>query len=120
MAGRKADAAGGAVYLVSTSSVGQGAPDLGEAIMKSLMTTLTQQQTPAALIFVNSGVHLTVGGSPVLEQLKTLAAAGTEILVCSACLNYYKLAEKLAVGVVANMDGINSRMNGTEKVISIA
>lgn len=120
MAEKKADAAGGAVYFISTSSVGQGSPDLGEAIMKSLMKTLTQQQTPAALIFLNSGVHLTVEGSPVLEQLKILAAAGTEILVCSACLNYYNMAEKLAVGVVTNMEEINSRLNGTEKVISVA
>lgn len=119
MADKKADAAGGAVYFIATSSVGQGSPDLGEAIMKSLMKTLAQQQTAAALIFVNSGVHLTVEGSPVLEQLKTLAAAGTEIFVCSACLNYYKMAERLAVGVVTDMDEINSRLNGTEKVISI-
>lgn len=60
MAEKKSNGAPGAVYFISTSSVGQGSPDLGEAIMKSWMTALTQKQTPAALIFANSGVHLTV------------------------------------------------------------
>lgn len=120
MAENKSNATSGAVYFISTSSVGQGSPDLGEAIMKSWMTTMTQQQTPAALIFANSGVHLTVEGSPVLEQLKTLAAAGTEILVCGACIKYYKIEEKLAVGRISDMAEINSLLIGPNKVITVA
>ena len=107
------------VYFISTNSIGQGSPDLGEVLMKSLMVTLAQQMPPAALLFLNTGVHLTIEGSPVLEQLQALAGRGTEMLVCGTCLNYYKINGKLAVGVVSNMLEINSWLAGPYKVIAI-
>jgi selenium metabolism protein YedF len=109
----------GNVYFIATNSLGQGSPDLGEVLMKSLMVTLTQQAPPAALLFLNTGVYLAVEGSPVLEQLQALAGKGTEILVCGTCINYYKLNDKLAVGTVSNMLDINTRLTGPYKVISI-
>ncbi len=111
---------GRAVYLVTTNSLGQGSPDLGEVLMKSLMVTITQQKMPSAMLLLNTGVYLAVEDSPVLEQMRTLAGAGTEVLVCGTCLNYYKLMEKLAVGAVSNMADINSRLNGPHKVITIS
>lgn len=116
--GPSCETAPGAVYLITTNSLGQGSPDLGEVLMKSLMVTLTQAP-PAAVLLLNTGVHMAVAGSPVLEQLQKLAETGTEILVCGTCLNYYKLVEKLAVGAVSNMVEINSRLNGPYKAITI-
>jgi selenium metabolism protein YedF len=109
----------GNVYFITTNSIGQGSPDLGEALMKSLMVTLAQQTPPAALLFLNTGVHLAIEGSPVLEQLQAMAGRGTEMLVCGTCMNYYKISEKLAVGTVSNMLEINSWLTGPYKVIAI-
>jgi selenium metabolism protein YedF len=109
----------GTVYFITTNSLGQGSPDLGEVLMKSLMVTLVQQTPPAALLFLNTGVHLAIKGSPVLVQLQDMAARGTEILVCGTCLNYYKISEKLAVGAVSNMLDINNRLSGPDKVITV-
>jgi selenium metabolism protein YedF len=109
----------GNVYFITTNSIGQGSPDLGEVLMKSLMVTLTQQTPPAALLFLNTGVHLAIEGSPVLEQLQAMAGRGTEMLVCGTCLNYYKISEKLAVGVVSNMLEINSWLTSQHKVITV-
>ena len=107
------------IYFIITNSLGQGSPDLGEVLMKSLMVALSQQTPPAALLFLNTGVHLAIEGSPVLELLRGMAARGAEILVCGTCLNYYKISEKLAVGVVSNMLDINSKLTGPYKVITI-
>ncbi len=109
----------GNVYFITSNTLGQGSPDLGEVLMKSLMVTLTQQDPPAALLLLNSGVYLTVEDSPVLEQLMVLADKGTEILVCGTCLNYYKLNEKHAVGTVSNMLEINTMLTGPYKVIAM-
>jgi selenium metabolism protein YedF len=109
----------GNVYFITTSSIGQGSPDLGEVLMKSLMVTLTQQAAPSALLFLNTGVHLAIEGSPVLEQLQALAGRGTEMLVCGTCLNYYKISEILAVGTISNMLEINSWLTSQHKVITI-
>ena len=111
---------GRAVYFITTNALGQGSPDLGEVLMKSLMVALTEQKSAKALLLLNTGVYLALEGSPVLEQMQKLAEAGTEILVCGTCLNYYKQKENLAVGVVSNMYDINSRLTGTGKVITVA
>lgn len=113
--------ASGRVYFITTSALGQGSPDLGAVLMKSLMVTLADQQAPpAALLFLNTGVQLAVEGSPVLELLQMMAGAGAEILVCGTCLDYYKIRDKLAVGVVSNMYDIHSRLAGPDKVITVA
>ena len=106
------------VYFITTNTLGQGSPDLGEVLMKSLMVTIAEQKPPQALCILNTGVYLALEGSPVLEQLKKLAA-NTEILVCGTCLDYYKVKEKMAVGIVSNMYDINSRLTGPYKVITV-
>ena len=53
----------------------------------------------------------------VAEHLKVLSAAGVEILVCGTCLNFYGLADQLAVGGVTNMYVIAETMAKAGKVI---
>lgn len=109
------------VYFVSTSSLGQGAEELGKVLMKSFLYTLRERKpAPRAMIFVNSGVWLTTEGSPVLEHLEILAGAGTGILSCGTCLDYYNLKEKLAVGRVSNMYEITEQLAGTGKVVTVS
>ncbi|OAT85783.1 sulfurtransferase-like selenium metabolism protein YedF [Desulfotomaculum copahuensis] len=109
------------VYLFSSNLFGQGAPDLGTTLLKSLFTTLVEMEPPPdTLIFLNSGVFLACAGSPVLEQLRVLAGRNTEMLVCGTCLNYYKLQEKLQAGRVSNMLEINERLTGAGRLVPIA
>lgn len=108
-------------YLITTSMLGQGAPDLGQTLMKSLMVTLAESDpAPRALLFLNSGVFLTCQGSPVLEQLEKVQQKGTTIISCGTCLDYYKLKEKLAVGQVGNMLQINQLLTAAGQAITIA
>ena len=116
----RSPSAEGAVYFITTSSLGQGAPDLGMVLMKSLMTTLVEHRpAPSAILLLNTGVHLAVVGSPVLEPMRKLAETGTEILVCGTCLEYYKIKERLAAGTISNMYDINRHLTGPHKVITI-
>ncbi len=107
-------------YTVAVSSdrMGEGSEELGHVLMKSFFFALTQQdELPCCIIFYNSGVRLSVEGSPVLEDLKTLAGQGVEIVSCGTCLNYYELKEKLAVGEVSNMYDIVERMRRADLVV---
>lgn len=118
---RAATEDGAPVYFITSNVIGQGSPDLGETLMKSLFATLANRQpVPAAVIFLNTGVYLSTEGSPVLDALHRLAAAGTEILSCGTCLEYYGLKERLAVGRVSNMYEINTFLTGPQKVITVA
>ncbi len=108
-------------YLISSNLFGQGSPDLGQALMKSLFVALAGQETaPEALIFINTGVYLSAQGSDVLDHLQALWSRGTTILSCGTCLEYYKLKEKLAVGRISNMYEIMEHLSKAEKVITIA
>lgn len=92
------------LLLVKSAGIGDGEPDLGEKLMVSFFRMLVESgRAPARAIFMNSGVFLTTRGSPVLEALRTLAAAGTEIVSCGTCLDYYKRADKLEIGAPSTM-----------------
>ena len=92
------------VVVVSSQFMGQGDDVLGGNLMKAFIFSLTQMDDlPATILFYNGGAHLTIEGSPALDDLKALAAAGVEILTCGTCLKHYGIEEKLAVGDVTNM-----------------
>ena len=104
--------AGKVVYFINQAVLGQGSMDLGAVLMKSFFYTLTEMdELPRSILFVNSSVHLTVTGSPVLELIQNLATRGVTILSCGTCLDYYKIKDKLAVGSVSNMYTIVAEMN---------
>jgi len=71
------------------------------------------------LVFVNNGVKLTVNGSAVLDELKSLAENGTQILVCGTCLTHFNLLDKKEVGETTNMLDIVTAMQVADKVINI-
>lgn len=110
----------GPVYFISTNSLGQGSPDLGQVLMKSLFTTLAEMYPPpTALLFLNTGVFLTCEGSEVLGHMEKMHAAGTRVLSCGTCLDYYKIKDKLKIGTVSNMYDINNWLSGPYKSITI-
>ena len=58
---------------------------------------------PETVLMYNGGVKLACTGSSSLDDLRTLAEAGVEIMSCGTCLNHYGLAEQLEVGEATNM-----------------
>ncbi len=64
-------------------------------------------------------MFLTAEGSNAIDDLKRLEAAGTNILSCGTCINYFELQGKLAVGSVADMYGITEKMARASNTISI-
>jgi selenium metabolism protein YedF len=108
----------GTVVAVETATMGRGDDKLGAVLMKGFLYALVQLPTaPKTVLFYNGGAHLTTEGSESLEDLRALAARGTEILTCGTCLNFYGLQDKLAVGGVTNMYDIVERLDGAAKVI---
>ncbi len=97
-------AAGPRVVVVPSSVMGHGDDVLGDALMKSFIFALTQQDDlPSSILFYNGGVKLTCEGSPVLEDIAKLVDAGVEVLSCGTCLKHYGIEDKLVVGDVTNM-----------------
>ena len=116
-----AAAAGGPnVILIAGDRIGRGPEELGAVLMRSLMHTLTEvSPLPEVIILVNEGVRLAVEGSPVLDDLRTLAGRGVQILACGTCLGFFELKDRVAVGTVSNMYTIAETLLAAGKVVSM-
>lgn len=92
------------VVAIASRYMGVGDEVLGGNLMKGFIFSLTQADIlPKTILFYNSGAFITTEGSASIEDLKTLQAAGVEIMTCGTCLNHYNIADKLEVGSVTNM-----------------
>ncbi|MDP3386368.1 MAG: sulfurtransferase-like selenium metabolism protein YedF [Eubacteriales bacterium] len=92
------------VYVIGSNLLGRGSEELGKILMKGFIYTLTQMEyPPSKIVFLNAGIYLTCIESESLDDLKQLMAKGTGIVSCGTCLNFFNLADKLAVGEVSNM-----------------
>ena len=112
------DARGDLVVAVDSETMGRGSDELGKLLMKSFLFAVSQlPRLPRTVLFYNGGAKLTVEGSESLEDLRNMEAQGVEILTCGTCLNFYGLAEKLAVGGVTNMYAIVEALANAGKVI---
>jgi len=113
-----APATGNLVVAVGSATMGEGNDELGKTLMKGFLFAVSQlEELPKTILFYNGGAQIPVEGSDSLEDLKNMAAQGVEILTCGTCLNFYGLADKLAVGSVTNMYSIVEKLSGATSVI---
>lgn len=111
---------GGPVIVIPSDLMGSGDFQLGKILMKSFIYTLSETQPyPKAILFYNSGVKLTIKGSPVLEDLIHLEESGVEVISCGTCLDYYEIKDQLGVGEISNMYTIYEKMNSGQNTITI-
>jgi selenium metabolism protein YedF len=116
----ESSSAGKPVLLISTNQLGQGSSELGEMLMRNFIYTLTKRDDlPRAIVFMNSGVKLTVKESPAIEELDDLQARGVQILVCGTCLDYYELKGVHKAGQVSNMYDIADLLFDAGRVITV-
>jgi selenium metabolism protein YedF len=110
---------GRAVVFIKNRVMGLGDDQLGRILMKAFLKSLkSAEPLPAALLFVNHGVHLTTTGSEEIPTLQELADLGVAILSCGTCLDYFGKLDQLQVGIVCNMFEIVDRLNRAPKVIA--
>ena len=106
------------VVVIAGDCMGEGDPALGKQLLKGFIFALTQLEVlPGTMLFYNGGAAMTCEGSPALEDLRTLAERGVEILTCGTCLNQYGITDKLAVGEVTNMYVIAEKQMTADCVI---
>lgn len=109
-----------AVVAIGSDVMGRGSDELGHALMKSFLYALAQLEVPpVTLLFFNGGAKLTVEGSQSLDDIRALEEAGTEILTCGTCLDYYGLKDKLAVGRITNMYRIAQALTEADRLVTL-
>jgi selenium metabolism protein YedF len=100
------------MLLLKSKGMGDAEPELRDKLMKLFLNTLYESGAiPGKIVFSANGVFLTTEGSPVLDILKKYEEAGTEILSCGTCLEYYDRKDKIVVGKVTSMkDTVNTML----------
>jgi selenium metabolism protein YedF len=106
------------VVYINSNLLGIGEETLGAVLMRTFLKTLLDLPVkPYRLIFINTGVRLTSEGSEALTTLRALSETGVEILSCGTCLDFYRLTEKLKVGVISNMFDIAQTLFEADRLI---
>ncbi|MFH2049495.1 MAG: sulfurtransferase-like selenium metabolism protein YedF [bacterium] len=107
------------LLILKSSGIGDGEPDLGEKLTKAFLSSLyNSNEIPAKIIFINSGIFLTTEGSPVIEILNKFQDAGSEMLSCGTCLEYFDRKNKLIIGQPTNMNDTVNAMLSYKKVLA--
>lgn len=108
------------VLLITHNGMGDAEPALQQKLITTYFKLLDENNIlPAAICFYANGVHLAVDGSPVIDSLKSLESRGVRLILCSTCLGYYNLTDRVQVGIVGGMTDIIEAQRRAEKVISL-
>lgn len=109
-----------AVILVTREGMGSADLALQHKLFDTYLRLLVENNTlPAAICFFTVGVKLVVEGSPFLERLIQIEQKGVRLVICSTCLNYFGLSEKVRVGIVGGMADILEAQARAGKVITL-
>ena len=109
------------VVFVASDVLGGSDDELGRALMLAAVKNLGKLPggAPSHVLFMNDGVRLCCAGSKALDDLGALSAAGTELLSCGTCLDWFELSDDLVAGRVSNMGEILGTMDGAGRVIRL-
>jgi len=108
------------VILVTNFGMGKADEKLQlSLIAKYFELIIRNGSMPSAICFYTDGAKLVCEGSPVLEQLRALESRNVRLIICSTCLNYFGLADKVQVGIVGGMGDILEAQMKAGNVISI-
>lgn len=106
--------------LVTNDGMGKADEALRRKLIRTYFQLLEDSDTlPTVICFYTEGVKLVIDDSPVLDILQAIEGKGVTLTICSTCLNYYGLAERVAVGVVGGMTDIIEAQWRADKVITI-
>jgi len=115
---------GGTVVFIAKDVFGQGGDlekdhDFSHNLLNVFLQTICQSGLkPSAILLANSGVKLIAPDASTYKVLCDLKDAGTTVLACGLCLDYYGLKEKVPIEQVTNMFAICEYLFSADQVLS--
>jgi hypothetical protein len=107
------------LLLFTRFGMGDAPSELQQKLAGIFLSLVKQDALPGVIACYGEGVKLACEGSPVLEQLKSLAVKGVHVILCQTCLDYFGLRESVLVGIIGGMGDIVTAMNTADKVVSL-
>lgn len=111
---------GKTLVIIPCEGFGQGDATLAQRLMHNFLATLPEMGSSLwRVVLLNGGVRLAATEGPALESLLRLEREGVDVLVCGACLEFFKLTKEKKVGQTTNMLDIVTSMQLAAKVVRI-
>ena len=108
------------IVLVNNDGMGTAEEPLRHKLLRVYLTMLLENSLyPGAICFYADGVKMVAEGSPVIDLLHTLEEKGVRLIICSTCLQYFGLTDKVAAGIVGGMSDIVLAQWMANKVITL-
>jgi len=108
----------GFAVAISSELMGKGDDDLGRQLMKSFLIALScLDEIPEVVAFYNSGVKLALKDSDTIEPIQDLERKGTEIILCSTCVDHFKISDKIGAGRIGDMYIIAQKLSSAGNVL---
>ena len=108
------------IFVFTRNGLGDAPAELQQKLaVKFLQLNLEANMLPAKILFYTDGVKLVCEGSPVINELKAMKERGVELILCSTCLGYFGLRDKVQVGIIGGMPDIIEALNAAEKVVNL-
>lgn len=106
------------VVVFRSEQTGEGNPVLGDQLtIELLQALLSHPEPPAAVLFYNSAIHLTLEESQVLDPLRKLSDRGCDLLICKTSLQMLAPDCEPVVGRTADMIELVDRMRQANKLL---
>ena len=108
------------VILVTRDGMGSADTSLQYKLFDTYLRLLTENESlPNAICFYTAGVELVTEDSPFIDRLSQIEKKGVRLIVCSTCLEYFALTDKVRVGIVGSMSDILEAQVKANKVITL-
>jgi selenium metabolism protein YedF len=105
--------------MVTSNTMGHGDDELGKRLMVNFIKTVKEMDELWQIVFMNSGVKLTLETSDAYNDLLALEEHGVRVLSCGTCLSHFNLLDKKRAGETTNMLDIVTSMQIADKVITV-
>ena len=108
------------VLFLKDDKIGEN--ELGTTLMVGFLKTILEfSQLPKTILCVNKAVLLTTAAedSDIIKILKMLEERGVEIFSCGICLDFYKVNDKLKVGMIGNAYGTVEALLNSKGTIAL-
>ena len=108
------------VILITREGMGSADTALQQKLLDTYLRLLVENDSlPGAICFYTDGVKLMIEGSPLLKRMSQIEQKGVRLIICSTCLDFFKITDKVRVGVVGGMPDIIEAQVMAGKVISL-
>jgi tRNA 2-thiouridine synthesizing protein A len=109
----------GVVVFLTKDMFGEGDLEFSRTLINLFLQTIYESgQRPDAILMANTGVKLMAKANSCRKVLDDFREAGSEVLACGLCVEFYKLKEEIPVNQITSMFNIVEYLFACGKVLS--